>query len=63
MKSNPEITCPRCGAKNTWRTDNPVKPFCSERCKLIDLGGWASEQHKIIGEEGEGFSEDTKEDK
>lgn len=45
------IKCPLCGQKKTWRTDNPFKPFCSERCKWIDLGEWASEKRKIEGNE------------
>ncbi|OOS24563.1 DNA gyrase inhibitor YacG [Moraxella pluranimalium] len=38
--------CPQCKTPTTW-TDNPYKPFCSDRCKLIDLGAWASEDYKI----------------
>ncbi|OOR90072.1 DNA gyrase inhibitor YacG [Moraxella caviae] len=38
--------CPTCQKPATW-TDNPSRPFCSERCKLIDLGAWASEDYKI----------------
>jgi endogenous inhibitor of DNA gyrase (YacG/DUF329 family) len=45
-----KISCPICGAKNTWNTENKFRPFCSDRCKLIDLGEWASEGHKIPGE-------------
>lgn len=45
-----QISCPTCGKKNTWVADNSFKPFCSERCKLIDLGDWASEKHTIAGE-------------
>ncbi len=33
----------------TWE-ENPWKPFCSERCKLIDLGRWASGEYRIEGE-------------
>jgi endogenous inhibitor of DNA gyrase (YacG/DUF329 family) len=44
------ICCPSCGKKNTWQSDNDSKPFCSPRCKLIDLGDWADEQHKIPGD-------------
>jgi endogenous inhibitor of DNA gyrase (YacG/DUF329 family) len=33
-----------------WSTKNDYRPFCSERCKLIDLGAWASEEHSIPGE-------------
>lgn len=42
------VTCPTCGNKTTW-DDNPWRPFCSERCKLIDLGEWANENHRIPG--------------
>lgn len=45
-----DIVCPNCGKKNTWNKDNSFRPFCSERCKLIDLGDWASEQRRIPGE-------------
>lgn len=50
MTIKKEITCPTCGKKNTWTPDNPVRPFCSDRCKLIDLGDWASEEHRIPGD-------------
>ncbi|MCB1659186.1 MAG: DNA gyrase inhibitor YacG [Moraxellaceae bacterium] len=40
------INCPRCHKPCTWH-NNPHRPFCSERCKLIDLGAWASEEYKI----------------
>lgn len=43
------ICCPSCGKKGTWTAENKDKPFCSARCKLIDLGDWASEQHRIPG--------------
>ncbi|MFH1830897.1 MAG: DNA gyrase inhibitor YacG [Pseudomonadota bacterium] len=45
--------CPHCGKKAQWK-DNPYRPFCSERCKLIDLGGWASEKYRIAGEKAGG---------
>lgn len=50
MSSNKKIACPTCGKKNTWSPQNPFRPFCSERCKLIDLGEWASESRRIAGE-------------
>jgi hypothetical protein len=43
------VRCPRCGNAVAWE-DNPFRPFCSERCKLIDLGKWASEEYRIAGE-------------
>lgn len=45
-----DIVCPTCKKKGTWTKENPCRPFCSERCKLIDLGDWAAEKHKIPGE-------------
>ena len=50
------IECPHCKKKNTWKAENPFRPFCSERCKLIDLGAWADEQHRIAGEEEDQLS-------
>ncbi|MGP4787712.1 DNA gyrase inhibitor YacG [Psychrobacter sp. 1Y11] len=41
--------CPRCGTLTAWQ-DNKSKPFCSERCKLIDLGAWASEEYTLPAE-------------
>jgi uncharacterized protein len=40
------IICPVCRKKTTWE-ENPWRPFCSERCKLIDFGKWVSEEYKI----------------
>jgi uncharacterized protein len=41
------VSCPRCGAKVKWSPDSPFRPFCSERCKQIDLGAWASESYRV----------------
>ncbi|MDO9599481.1 MAG: DNA gyrase inhibitor YacG [Azoarcus sp.] len=41
------VRCPQCGKASEWRTDNPFRPFCSERCKQIDLGAWASESYRV----------------
>ena len=38
--------CPRCGEATQWE-DNPFRPFCSERCKLIDLGAWANDEYRL----------------
>ena len=43
-----EIKCPHCGTKCKWN-DNPSRPFCSDRCRLIDLGCWASEEYSVDG--------------
>lgn len=50
MTDKKQINCPTCGKANTWTTENTAKPFCSERCKLIDLGAWADEKFKVPGE-------------
>lgn len=50
MTDKKQIHCPTCGKANTWTTENTAKPFCSERCKLIDLGAWADEKFKVPGE-------------
>ncbi|MBA2649950.1 MAG: DNA gyrase inhibitor YacG [Legionella sp.] len=49
MNLQNKITCPTCKKQNTWQKDNPYKPFCSDRCKLIDLGEWANETRVIPG--------------
>ncbi|KTC98987.1 DNA gyrase inhibitor YacG [Legionella erythra] len=50
MKTKKQIIkCPTCGKPDTWDNNNSYKPFCSHRCKLIDLGEWASESRKIPG--------------
>mgnify|MGYP003626030066 CR=1 FL=1 len=40
-------TCPACQEETNVNTTNPHRPFCSERCKLIDLGNWASGTYAI----------------
>jgi endogenous inhibitor of DNA gyrase (YacG/DUF329 family) len=43
------VRCPVCRKESAWK-DNPFRPFCSERCRLIDLGKWAKEEYRIEGE-------------
>ena len=40
------VTCPQCAKTVDWTPENRFRPFCSERCKLIDLGAWASESYR-----------------
>ncbi len=48
------VQCPTCGAPVEWNAATPTRPFCSDRCKLIDLGAWAAEEHKIpVGPDAE----------
>jgi endogenous inhibitor of DNA gyrase (YacG/DUF329 family) len=42
-----KVRCPQCGNDAIWSLDNPNRPFCSERCKQIDLGCWASDSYRI----------------
>jgi len=44
------VKCPTCKRPVEWSADSAYRPFCSERCKLIDLGAWLTEQHKIPDE-------------
>ena len=41
------VTCPQCGAPVPWAPESRFRPFCSERCRLIDLGAWASESYRV----------------
>jgi uncharacterized protein len=43
------VKCPTCQREIDW-AQSPFRPFCSERSKLIDLGGWLAEKHAIPGE-------------
>jgi len=43
------VACPTCGKKVEWTPANKFRPFCSERCKQIDLGAWAEEKYTIPG--------------
>ena len=49
----PVVACPTCGVAVDWTPGNRWKPFCSERCKLIDLGQWATEKYRVPAEEQE----------
>jgi endogenous inhibitor of DNA gyrase (YacG/DUF329 family) len=42
--------CPGCGRQYTVPDKHPYRPFCSERCQLIDLGDWLTENHRIKGD-------------
>ena len=47
----PTLNCPTCQKPVEWNAEARWRPFCSERCRLIDLGAWMTEQHAIPGEE------------
>ena len=53
LMQNPKgqiVHCPTCGKEVPWKKSENFKPFCSERCKLIDLGEWVMEEKVIPGE-------------
>lgn len=60
MSQPTSVECPTCGAPVEWGAQSPSRPFCSERCKLLDLGAWAAEEHAIAGDlvDDEFFSAD-----
>jgi len=41
------VRCPQCATPVEWSPTSPWRPFCSERCKTIDLGAWASEAYRV----------------
>lgn len=45
------VKCPYCGKSSEYNPSNVYRPFCSERCQLIDLGEWASGRYGIPAEE------------
>jgi endogenous inhibitor of DNA gyrase (YacG/DUF329 family) len=47
-----QVACPRCGAAVPWTAENRFRPFCSERCKMADLGAWATEEYRVPASEG-----------
>lgn len=44
------VKCPTCQKQVEWTESSTFRPFCSDRCRLIDLGDWASEKHAIPDE-------------
>jgi endogenous inhibitor of DNA gyrase (YacG/DUF329 family) len=44
------MKCPICGKPIAWK-DNPFRPFCSERCQLVDLGRWVNGEYSVPGEQ------------
>jgi uncharacterized protein len=41
------VRCPACGGDSIYAQSNPYRPFCSERCKSMDLGAWANEEFRV----------------
>ena len=47
------VSCPRCGKQVEWTAESRFRPFCSERCRQIDLGAWAMESYRLPAEDSE----------
>ncbi len=50
MNKPATIKCPTCGKPSTLQPENTFRPFCSDRCKLIDLGAWANEDYRVASD-------------
>lgn len=47
----PRIRCPQCRQECEYSPNNPFRPFCSQRCRQIDLGEWVDETYRVASEE------------
>jgi endogenous inhibitor of DNA gyrase (YacG/DUF329 family) len=56
------VKCPTCRKECSW-DNNPHRPFCSDRCQLIDLGAWSEERYRIRGRKAETQLGEDEEDK
>ncbi|MGZ5278382.1 MAG: DNA gyrase inhibitor YacG [Pseudobdellovibrionaceae bacterium] len=46
-----KVKCPYCGNDSIFAPENPFRPFCTERCRLLDLGMWADETFRVPSDE------------
>ncbi|HLM55659.1 MAG TPA: DNA gyrase inhibitor YacG [Pyrinomonadaceae bacterium] len=53
------MKCPICRRPTTYSKENSFRPFCSERCKLIDFGAWANEEYSVPSEESPHLPDET----
>jgi uncharacterized protein len=52
-----EIKCPQCGLLTFYSSENKYRPFCSERCRLIDLGQWADGTYRVPLKQTDGYQD------
>jgi endogenous inhibitor of DNA gyrase (YacG/DUF329 family) len=57
------VECPTCKKQAAWSPKNKWRPFCCERCKLIDLGDWFEERNRIPDETEPVFPNEGENDK
>lgn len=62
MSAPKTVKCPTCGKIVPWNNTSHWRPFCSDRCRLIDLGEWADEKHSIAGSAAGEFTEPDPDD-
>ena len=51
------VKCPTCQTSVIWNEESKYRPFCSQRCRLIDLGEWAQEKYTVEAEEDDTLSD------
>ncbi|MHB8472994.1 MAG: DNA gyrase inhibitor YacG [Gammaproteobacteria bacterium] len=54
-----QVTCPTCGKAVLWTSEQRWRPFCCERCRLIDLGEWFAETHRIPADDAQPADDDA----
>lgn len=52
VNTAPRVLCPTCQRELVWSEQFPWRPFCSERCKMVDMGAWFAGTRQIAGEDG-----------
>ena len=55
----PRVRCPTCQRELDWSEQFPFRPFCSERCKMVDLGAWFAEERKLPGDTADDLEDPT----
>lgn len=53
IQTRQKVACPTCGRLIPYSQDNAFRPFCCERCKMIDLGQWADEEYRVPASNGQ----------
>lgn len=57
-----KVKCPTCRKEIEYSKDNQYRPFCGERCQILDLGAWADEKYRVPLSEQENSSVNEKSD-